>query len=251
MEKYGIRAGPQVRGWWGASDVKFVLKTADGVGSGGWCQYFGHSPNSFVLRLCLPGFYCCMVFLLTSCVYRGNYTTAGSIERVQLPLRDARIGVLEPRGPFGDPASAEKAYRELRSMLKKCGEAEVLTEDQMNQAAQLPALYGEGLADYHLRFFVEQTDLNYLLYLDIVPGRGEMVSTFPAAIPADREASAFVYIYDLAEGTLLKTVQVNGRLNQRPDLRWYEIEYTEEEIARRALKKALRGVVRYSDCKLR
>ena len=193
----------------------------------------------------------CCIFLLNSCVYRGNYTTAGSFERVQLPLRDARIGVLEPRGPFGDPASADKAYRELRSMLKKCGEAEVLTEDQMNQAAQLPALYSEGLADHYLQFFVEQTDLDYLLYLDIGPGRGEMVPTFPAAIPADREASAFVYIYDLAEGKLLKTVQVNGRLNQRLDLRWYEIEYTEEEIAGRALKKALRGVVRYSDCKLR
>ena len=146
----------------------------------------------------------CCIFLLNSCVYRGNYTTAGSFERVQLPLRDARIGVLEPRGPFGDPASADKAYRELRSMLKKCGEAEVLTEDQMNQAAQLPALYSEGLADHYLQFFVEQTDLDYLLYLDIGPGRGEMVPTFPAAIPADREASAFVYIYDLAEGKLLK-----------------------------------------------
>ncbi len=186
--------------------------------------------------------------LLTSCVHRGNYTTAGSFERVQLPLRDARIGVLEPRGPFGDPASADKAYRELRSMLKKCGEAELLTEDMMNEAAQLPALYGEGLAEHNLQFFVEQTDLDYILYLDIGPGRGEMVPSFPAAIPADREASAFVYVYDLTEGALVKTVQVNGRLNLQAEPRWYEIEYTEKEIARRALKKALRGVVQYSNC---
>ena len=191
-----------------------------------------------------------MVFLVSSCVYRGNYTTAGSFERVQLPLRDAGIGVLEPRGPFGDPASADKVYRELRSMLKNCGEAQLLTEDQMNEAAQLPALYGEGLAEHHLKFFVEQTDLDFVLYLDIGPGRGELVPSFPAAIPADREASAFVYVYDLADGELVKTVQVNGRLNLRADPRWYEIEYTEEEIARRALKKALQGVARYSDCKL-
>ncbi|WP_420460544.1 hypothetical protein [Neolewinella sp.] len=191
-----------------------------------------------------------MVFLVSSCVHRGNYTTAGSFERVQLPLRDARIGVLEPRGPFGDSASADKAYRELRGMLKKCGEPEVLSEDEMNQAQQLPALYGEGVAEHHLRYFVEQTDLDFILYLDIGPGRGELVPSFPAAIPADREASAFVYVYDLSTGTLAKTVQVNGRLNLQEEPRWYEIEYTEEEIARRALKKALRGVVRYSDCNL-
>ena len=186
--------------------------------------------------------------MFSSCVYRGRYTTAGSFERVQLALRDARVGVLEPRGPYGDPAAAEKVYRELRSPFKKCGEAQLLTEDDMNQQGQLPALYGEGLTDHDLRFFVEQTDLDYLLYLDIGPGRGNMAPSFPAAIPADREASAFVYVYELSEGKLIKTVQVNGTLNEREDARWYELEYTEEQIAGRALKKALRSVVGYSDC---
>lgn len=185
--------------------------------------------------------------LFTSCANRGNYTIMGSFNKVQLSFASKKIGVLEPRGPFGDQAAQRQVDIGLKK-LGKCPETIVFSEDQLNQTDRLPAIFGEGLSEAHLRYFMDNTDLDYLIYIDVGPGRADAGTGQPLGFGADREAYSRFFVFDLTDGTEAKSITVNGTLNLTEDRKWYQYDYTEPSISRRALKKGLKSLIKYSDC---
>lgn len=65
---------------------------------------------------------------------------------------------------------------------------------------------------------------------------------------ADREASVLLTVYDVSHGEALKTITVTGTLMLKEDPRWYELEYNEAQMGRRALRKSVKRLAQFSDC---
>ncbi|WP_273444884.1 hypothetical protein [Neolewinella agarilytica] len=186
--------------------------------------------------------------LFTSCANRGHYTVMGSFNKVQLPFAGKKIGVLEPRGVFGDEAAQREVDLGMKK-LGKCPETTVFTEEQLNRTDRLPAIFGEGLSDSHIQYFTENTDLDYLIYIDAGPGRADAGTGQPLGFGADREAHSRLFVFDLGDGSEIKSITVNGTLNITEDKKWYQYDYGEPSIGRRALQKGLKYLVKYSDCR--
>ncbi|WP_020570053.1 hypothetical protein [Neolewinella persica] len=197
----------------------------------------------------LPVLFLFLFLLFTSCINRGNYHYGGSFPNAQLPAIGKKIGVLDPRGPFGDVNARKTLHATFKRTFGKCEDTVVYTEDQLNQLAQLPAIYGDYLSDSNLDWFVEQTDLDYLILTDVGPGR---LTDDPQPLnisTADREASVRVIVYDLADGGELKNITVTGRLNLDVDKQFWELEASEEGLGTFALKKAMKRLGKFTDCR--
>jgi hypothetical protein len=197
----------------------------------------------------LPFLFLCLVLLFTSCINRGTYHYGGAFPNVQLPATGKKIGVLDPRGPFGDVNARKTLHATLKRTFGKCEDAVVYTEDQLNQLAQLPAIYGDYLSDGNLDWFVEHTDLDYLVLTDVGPGR---LNDDPQPLniaTADREASVRLIVYDLADGGELKSITVTGRLELEEDLEFWQLEASEEGIGTLALKKAMKRLGKFTNCR--
>ncbi|MEL6274758.1 MAG: hypothetical protein AAFU03_06640 [Bacteroidota bacterium] len=182
-----------------------------------------------------------------SCARRGSYTITGSYENVQLLFSGKKVGILDPRGAFGDADALREVELQLKKLIK-CPGTEVLTEDQLSATGWLPAIYSENLEKSHLQYFTEKTDLDYLIHIVTGPGRLASQTGLSAGFGADREAHAHLIVYDLHNKTEAKTITVNGTLNQDVDKKWYETEYSEPDLGRRAIRKGLELLIKYSDC---
>lgn len=186
---------------------------------------------------------------LTGCINHGSYRYGGAFPNVQLPAEGKTIGMLDPRGAYGD----ERARDLLQSMVKKafgkCPGTVLLTEDELNAKAQLPAIFGDQLSDGNLDWFVENTELDYLVVADVGPGSFEKGPISPVAVLADRQASTVITVYDLADGGPLKSIAVTGSLLLDPDGKIWELEASETSIGYRSLRKGLKRLGKYSDCR--
>ncbi|MFT6000962.1 MAG: hypothetical protein ACI81P_003428 [Neolewinella sp.] len=193
--------------------------------------------------------FACLLLFCTSCINQGHYRYGGAFPNAQLPAIGKKIGVLDPRGPFGDENARKTLHLALKKAMGKCEGTVVYTEDQLNQLAQLPAIFGDHLSDGNLDWFVEQTDLDYLILTDVGPGRlNDDPQPFIIA-PADREASVSLIVYDLADGGQLKSITVTGTLNLKEDKRIWELEASEEGMGTNALRKAIKRLGKFSDCR--
>lgn len=202
------------------------------------------------MRPTLPGliFLLTIVFLITSCVRTGDYRYGGAFLNAQLPVIGKKIGVLDPRGPYGDAEATRVMYRTLKQTIAKCPGTKILTEEGMNDRGELPPIYGERLSEENLAWFIEKTDIDFIVFLDIGPGKFEGDTTPRALAPADREASAILIVYDLNHQSVFKEIIVNGSLNLDLDLQLWETEASEADMALVAMKKALKKLRVLSDC---
>jgi|GEM_PF-3495764 len=189
-----------------------------------------------------------LILLLTGCYSRGSYRYGGEFQNVQLPATEKMIGILDPRGPFGDERAAEMLQKTVAGAFKKCSGTELVSETQLYAEYKIPPLMGNGLTETELVWFRDNTPLNYLILTDVGPGQLENTPTNLRGFTADREASVLLTVYDLADGGALKTITVTGTLMLKEDNKWYELEYNEEQMGRRALKKALKRLAKFSDC---
>ena len=189
-----------------------------------------------------------LLFLLSSCYSRGSYRYGGDFQNIQLPATGKKIGLLAPRGPFGDEAATALVQKTVAKAFKKCPTTQLLTESELYLRYNIPALTGNGLSEADLDWFTNNTPLDYLILTDVGPGQLEGAPTTLRGFTADREASVLLTVYDLADGGFLKTITVTGSLMLKEDPRWYELEYKEEQIGRRALKKSIKRLARFSDC---
>lgn len=189
-----------------------------------------------------------LMVLLTGCYSRGGYRYGGEFQNVQLPATGKKIGILDPRGPFGDEAATTLVQKTVAKAFKKCPTTQLLTESELYLTYKIPALTGNGLSEADLDWFTKNTPLDYLILTDVGPGQLEGTPTNLRGFTADREASVLLTVYDLADGGALKTITVTGTLMLKEDPRWYELEYKEEQIGRRALKKSVKRLARFSDC---
>lgn len=189
-----------------------------------------------------------LLVLLTGCISRGGYRYGGEFQNVQLPATGKKIGLLDPRGPFGNEETAALVQKTVAKAFKKCPTTQLLSESELYLAYKIPALTGNGLSEADLNWFTNNTPLDYLILIDVGPGQLEGLPATQRGFTADREASVLLTVYDLADGGVLKTITVTGTLMLKEDPRWYELEYKEEQIGQRALKKSLQRLARFSDC---
>lgn len=173
---------------------------------------------------------------------------SGSYEKVQLSFRGKNIGILDPRGAFGDTDAQREVELQIKK-LSKCVGTDVLTEPMLNATNRLPAIYGESLEESHLQYLAENTDLDYLIYIVTGPGRLTSETGLFPGFGADREGHAYFIIYDLPNEVAIKTITVNGTLNVDDNKRWYETEYSERDIGHRSIKKGFNLLFRFSDCR--
>ena len=183
-----------------------------------------------------------------SCIRYGDYRYGGAFVNARLPVEGKKIGILEPRGPFGDAEAKRVMYNTLIKTLGKCPNTYVATEDGLHDRGELPPIYGDQLSEENMAFFVEKTSLDFLLFLDVGPGKvvGGAVLDIPSA---HQEVSVILTIYDLNQGDIFQEIIVNGALDFDPDLQLWEIEATPKQMGMMALKKALHRVRRFSDCR--
>lgn len=197
----------------------------------------------------MTAFALALSFFMFSCINRGNYNYGGAFSNVQLPTEGKTIGVLDPRGTFGDEIARAIVQKRLKKYFSRCTATTLLTEDELNEQAQLPAIFGDQLSESNLQWFVEQTTLDYLILPDIGPGSLQDSPGSFNNFPADREASVRITIYDLADGGELKSIIVNGRLNLKADKKIWELETTEKGMGYTALRKALKRLGKFTDCR--
>lgn len=186
--------------------------------------------------------------LLSSCIYRGSYSYGGAFPNVQLPAEGKTIGVLDPRGAFGDKDARNLLHKSIKKSFGSCTSLTLLTEDNLNERGKLPAIFGDQLSESNLRWFVEQTELDYLILPKVGPGSLQDLPGSFNDIPADREASVRIIVYDLTDGGELKSITVNGRLNLKEEKKIWELEASEENIGLTALRKALKRLGKLTDC---
>lgn len=189
-----------------------------------------------------------VVFFTASCVRYGDYRYGGAFVNARLPVNGKKIGILEPRGPYGDAEAKKVVYRTLIETLGRCPDTYVATEDGLHDRGELPPIYGEQLSEDNMAFFVEKTSLDYLFFLDVGPGKvtGGAVLDIPSA---HQEVSVILTIYDLNQGDIFQEIIVNGSLDFDPDLQLWETEATPKQMGMMALKKALHRVKKFSDCR--
>ncbi|MFK8162109.1 MAG: hypothetical protein AB8H12_06550 [Lewinella sp.] len=191
----------------------------------------------------------CLLMFCTSCIKQGHYRYGGTFPNAQLPAIGKKIGVLDPRGPFGDGYARKTLHATFKRTFRKCEYTVVYTEDELNQMAQLPAIYGDHLSDDNLDWFVEHTDLDYLILTDVGPGRLNNDPSLVNLPSADREASVLLIVYDLADGGELKSITVTGTLNLEADKQIWELEASEKGMGNNALRKAMKGLGKFTDCR--
>lgn len=188
-----------------------------------------------------------LTLLTTACVHRGYYMVQGTYDKVSVDFTDTKIGIIDPRGVFGDEEALQSQKRGFKQ-LTKCDRVLLLSESDLRFTSTPPPPYGEVLTDADFEYLQAYTDLDYLIFSETGPGRAEPVPGSGFSPVAAREAYAFLALYDLNTGEELKTITVNGSLNPNPDANWFEVYYDEESIARRALLKAVRRLVEYATC---
>ncbi|MFT7121610.1 MAG: hypothetical protein ACJAZ9_001792 [Neolewinella sp.] len=193
--------------------------------------------------------YTLLITSLSSCISKGFYRYGGAYPNVQLPLESEHIGVLEPRGIFGNEHAKRLTYKKLGKKFGKCSSATLLTENQLNEQGQLPAIFEDQLSSANIQWFMDHTDLDYLIYIDVGPGSLQDLPGSLNPVTADRMASVRLIVYDLADGGELKSITVNGTLNLKPDKRIWELESSEEGIGYTALKKALKRLEKFTNCR--
>lgn len=191
----------------------------------------------------------CLLLTLFGCIDYGSYRYGGAFANVQLPVTERTIAVLDPRGAFGDQRARGFTLRRLRKRFGACPETRLLTEDDLNATGHLPAIYGNELSDSNLDWFVNNTEVDYLILIDVGPGDFAKGPLAPPAIVADREASTLLTVYALTDGGVLKTLAVTGSLNERPNRRIWEFDADEAAIGFRSLRKALQCLNKYSGCR--
>lgn len=187
--------------------------------------------------------------LFSGCINHGNYRYGGAFPNAQLPAVGKQIGILDPRGPFGDVYAQKTVQNMLKSVFRQCNDATIYTEDQLNAQDKLPAIYNEHLSDSNLEWFVKNTTLDYLILLDVGPG---ILNDQPDPLlmpSADREASVSLLVYDLADGGILKEVTVTGQLKIEEDLQFWELSASEESMGLKALRKAMKRLGKFTDCR--
>jgi hypothetical protein len=184
----------------------------------------------------------------SSCIRYGNYRYGGEFVNAQLPVKGKKIGILEPRGQFGDAEAKEMLYRTAVKTLGRCPTAYVATEDGLNERGELPPIYSDQLSEDNLIFFVEKTSLDYLIFIDVGPGRVSGGAVLPPLQNANQEVAAILTVYDLNHGGIFKEIVVNGTLDFDPDLQLWETEATPKQMGLMAIKKALQKLTRLSDC---
>lgn len=200
-----------------------------------------------LIHLTLFSAVCTIIF--SGCINRGDYNYGGAFPKVQLPAEGKMIGILDPRGPFGDLDARDLVHKSIRKSLSRCAAVTLLTEDQLNERAKLPVILGDQLSESNLRWFVEQTELDYLILPDVGPGSLQDLPGSFNNFPADREASVRIIVYDLSDCGELKSITVNGRLNLKPDKRIWELEASEKSIGYTALRKGLKRLGKFTDCR--
>lgn len=189
-----------------------------------------------------------IALLFSSCFRLGHYQYGGAFLNAQLPVVGKKIGVLDPRGPYGNAEAKKLMYQTLKQTIAKCPGTKILTEDGMNDRGELPPIYGEQLSEDNLAWFIEKTDIDFIVFLDIGPGKFEGATTPAPLRPGGREASALLIVYDLNHQSVFKEIIVNGSLDLDTELQVWEIEATEAEMALSAMKKAIRKLRMLSDC---
>jgi len=81
-----------------------------------------------------------IALLSVSCFRTGTYQYGGAFVNVQLPVVGKKIGILDPRGPYGDPEAKRAMYKVLNQTIARCPGTKILTEDEMNDRGELPPI---------------------------------------------------------------------------------------------------------------
>lgn len=186
--------------------------------------------------------------LTSGCTYLGEYTYGGEFPNIQLPAKGKVIGMLDPRGPFGDKQAKDLFQKRMRQYFGKCDRTVLLTEEGLNERGLLPAIYGASLSEDNLKWFVEKTKLDYLVFPDIGPGAlQDMPESFQNST-ADLEASVRLIVYDLNDGGELKSITVNAQLDYDVDRNLWELEPSEKKLGQAALNKAVLRLAKFTNC---
>ncbi|MEM6771365.1 MAG: hypothetical protein AAF597_12350 [Bacteroidota bacterium] len=186
--------------------------------------------------------------LLSGCTYYGEYHYSGEFANAQLPAKGKKIGILDPRGPYGNSTTKKELYQTLKATLGKCRTTRVLTEDGMHDRGEAPPIYNDYLSEDNLRWFVEETTIDSLVWIDVGPGK-ITGGTVPYIPTAHQEVSAVFTVYDLNDGSLLKEIIVNGTMDFGTAPSEYQIEATVEQMGTMALRKGLHRLRQFSDCR--
>jgi hypothetical protein len=185
---------------------------------------------------------------LFGCIRYGEYRYGGEFFNAQLPVNGKKIGILEPRGQYGNAEAKKVMHQTLIKTLGKCPDTYIATEDGLNKRGELPPIYGEELSEDNLIFFVEKTTLDYLILLDVGPGRVAGGAVLPPLQSANQEVAAILTVYDLNQGGFFKEIIVNGALDYDPDLQIWETEASPQQMAMMAIRRAVKRLTRFSDC---
>lgn len=189
-----------------------------------------------------------LLIFLSGCIHYGNYRYGGEFVNAQLPVNGKRIGILEPRGQYGDAEAKKIMHKTLVKTLGRCSNTYVATEDGLNDRGELPPIYGEELSEENITFFVEKTTLDYLIFIDVGPGRVAGGAVLPPLQSANQEVAVILTVYDLNQVGFFKEIVVNGALDYDGDLQLWETEATPKQMGMMAIKKAILKLAQLSDC---
>jgi len=189
-----------------------------------------------------------LLISVSGCIRYGEYRYGGEFVNAQLPVRGKKIGILEPRGQYGDAEAKKLLYQTAIKTLGRCPTVFIATEDGLNERGELPPIYSDQLSEDNLIFFVEKTSLDYLVFLDVGPGRVSGGAVLPPTRSANQEVAVILTVHDLNHGGVFKEIVVNGTLDYDLDLQLWETEATPKQMGMMAIKKALLMLTRLSDC---